>query len=111
MRLPDTTRILDSIGRPTQVHIDYARQLRAAIPAPLLEAAKAYDVRIVRDDYGVPHIRGKRDADVAYGLAFAHSEDDFLTIRVERPPENDPDPRKAAIWRAIAERLGRAASG
>lgn len=47
----------------------------------LLEAAAAYQVRIVRDAWGVPHIRGKRDADVAYGLAFAHSEDDFLTIQ------------------------------
>lgn len=34
-----------------------------------------------------------------------------LTIRVERPPEHDPDPKIAAIWRAITERLGRAASG
>jgi len=34
-----------------------------------------------------------------------------LTIRVERPPESDADPRIAAIWRAITERLSRAASG
>lgn len=47
----------------------------------LLEAARAYQVRIVRDAWGVPHIRGKRDADVAYGLGFAHSEDDFFTIQ------------------------------
>ena len=38
------------------------------------------DVEIVRDEYGVPHIYGKTDADVAYGLAWAHSEDDFKTI-------------------------------
>ncbi len=44
-------------------------------------AASAYDVRIVRDGYGVPHIYGRRDVDVAYGLAFAHAEDDFLTIQ------------------------------
>lgn len=50
-------------------------------PAPLLAAADAYDVRIVRDDYGVPHVYGVRDADVAYGLAYAHSEDDFETIQ------------------------------
>lgn len=49
-------------------------------PAPLLAAAKQYDARIARDPYGVPHIRGARDADVAYGLAFAHCEDDFRTI-------------------------------
>jgi len=50
-------------------------------PAPLIAAAERYDVRILRDDYGVPHIYGPRDADVAYGLAYAHSEDDFRTIQ------------------------------
>jgi acyl-homoserine-lactone acylase len=42
---------------------------------------KSYDVEIVRDGFGVPHIKGKTDADAAYGLAFAHSEDDFETIQ------------------------------
>ena len=40
-----------------------------------------YDVRIRRDTWGVPHIYGKTDADVAYGLAYAHCEDDFETIQ------------------------------
>lgn len=47
----------------------------------ILARAAAYDVEIIRDAYGVPHISGKRDVDVSYGLAFAHSEDDFLTIQ------------------------------
>jgi acyl-homoserine-lactone acylase len=42
--------------------------------------AQAYDVEIVRDRFGVPHIFGAQDADVAYGLAYAHAEDDFATI-------------------------------
>lgn len=42
---------------------------------------RIYDVEIVRDSYGVPHINGKTDADTAYGLAFAHAEDDFSTIQ------------------------------
>lgn len=46
----------------------------------LLAKAGAYDARIRRDEWGVPHIRGRRDVDVAYGLAYAHSEDDFPTI-------------------------------
>lgn len=50
-------------------------------PAPLLEAAGRYQVRILRDEFGVPHIYGETDADVAYGLGFAHSEDDFATIQ------------------------------
>ena len=39
------------------------------------------DVEIIRDSYGVPHIYGKTDADTAYGLAWAHAEDDFVTIQ------------------------------
>lgn len=50
-------------------------------PAPLLDAARRYQVRILRDEFGVPHIYGETDADVAYGLGFAHSEDDFDTIQ------------------------------
>lgn len=39
------------------------------------------DIDIVRDKWGVPHIYGKTDADAAYGLAWATSEDDFKTIQ------------------------------
>ena len=39
------------------------------------------DVEIIRDSYGVPHIYGKTDADTAYGLAWAHAEDNFSTIQ------------------------------
>jgi acyl-homoserine-lactone acylase len=38
-------------------------------------------IDIVRDQWGVPHIFAKTDAEVAYGLAWAHSEDDFHTIQ------------------------------
>ena len=38
-------------------------------------------IDIVRDAYGVPHIFAKTDAEVAYGLAWAHAEDDFTTIQ------------------------------
>ncbi len=43
--------------------------------------AKTYDVRILRDTWGVPHIFGKRDADAAFGLGFAQCEDDFATLQ------------------------------
>ena len=43
--------------------------------------AQSYIVEIIRDAYGVPHIYGPRDADVAFGLAYAHAEDDFETIQ------------------------------
>ncbi len=44
-------------------------------------AASDYDVEIIRDNYGVPHIFGKVDADTIFGLGFANSEDDFQTIQ------------------------------
>ncbi|MFK4002880.1 penicillin acylase family protein [Qipengyuania sp. NPDC077563] len=40
-----------------------------------------YSAEIIRDEFGVPHIYGKRDRDVAYGVAIAHSEDDFSTLQ------------------------------
>lgn len=38
-------------------------------------------IEIVRDSFGVPHIFAPTDAEVAYGLAWAHAEDDFYTIQ------------------------------
>ena len=45
------------------------------------EGNRTYTAEIIRDDFGVPHIYGKTDADVAYGVAIAHSEDDFTTLQ------------------------------
>ncbi|MBN1636795.1 MAG: penicillin acylase family protein, partial [Deltaproteobacteria bacterium] len=39
-----------------------------------------YNVSIMRDTWGVPHIFGESDPDVAFGLAYAHAEDDYQTI-------------------------------
>lgn len=50
-------------------------------PAPHLALGQKYDVRIRRDTWGIPHVYGKRDADVAFGLAYAHAEDDFETLQ------------------------------
>ena len=36
-----------------------------------INAADNYKARIIRDDFGVPHIYGNRDMDVAFGLAFS----------------------------------------
>ena len=49
----------------------------SATPPP----AHTYDSVIARDRFGVPHIFGKTDPDVAYGVAFAHAEDDFATLQ------------------------------
>ena len=42
---------------------------------------RRYSAEIVRDEFGVPHIHGKTDADTAFGVAYAHSEDDFSTLQ------------------------------
>jgi len=39
------------------------------------------NIQIVRDSFGVPHIFTKTDSELAYGLAWAHAEDDFETIQ------------------------------
>lgn len=41
---------------------------------------RAQNVTIVRDDYGVPHIYGKTDADVVFGLMYTQCEDDFNRV-------------------------------
>ena len=38
-------------------------------------------IEIIRDKWGVPHIYAPTDAQVSYGLAWAHAEDDFKTIQ------------------------------
>jgi acyl-homoserine-lactone acylase len=44
--------------------------------------AHAEHVRIVRDNWGIPHVYGKTDADAVFGMIYAQAEDDFN--RVER---------------------------
>ncbi len=48
-----------------------------ALAAP----ASNYDVEIIRDKFGVPHLYGQRDADVVFGLAYAQAEDDWATMQ------------------------------
>lgn len=56
--------------------------LRPSIPEPdqgVFDQSRR--VRILRDNLGVPHIFGKSDADTAFGLAYAHAEDDYPIIQ------------------------------
>lgn len=43
--------------------------------------ARDYRAEIIRDEFGVPHIYGDTDVDVAFGVAIAHAEDDFFTLQ------------------------------
>src|SRR5882672_8710991 len=83
-----------------------------------IAAATKYDSTIVRDAFGVPHISGRRDADVAFGLAYAHAEDDFQTLQRALlaargrlanvdgigAAENDYMVQLLGIWNAISDR-------
>ncbi|MGH7710516.1 MAG: penicillin acylase family protein, partial [Gemmatimonadaceae bacterium] len=40
----------------------------------------AASVTIIRDDWGIPHIHGKTDADAVFGLVYAQAEDDFNRV-------------------------------
>lgn len=42
--------------------------------------AQAANITIIRDDFGVPHIYGKTDADAVFGLLYAQCEDDFNRV-------------------------------
>lgn len=52
--------------------------------APNGDAARweqqAQNVTIIRDDWGIPHIYGKTDADAVFGLMYAQAEDDFNRV-------------------------------
>ncbi|UPT62435.1 MAG: penicillin acylase family protein [Hyphomonadaceae bacterium JAD_PAG50586_4] len=53
----------------------------ACAPAPAAPNV-SYNPTITRDAYGVPSVHGATDAEAAYGLAYAHAEDNFATIQL-----------------------------
>src|SRR5437763_921952 len=43
---------------------------------------RAKQVTIIRDNWGIPHIYGKTDADAVFGLMYAQCEDDFNRVEM-----------------------------
>ncbi|HVX06121.1 MAG TPA: penicillin acylase family protein [Rhodanobacteraceae bacterium] len=43
---------------------------------------EAQQVTITRDDWGIPHIQGKTDADAVFGMIYAQCEDDFNRVEM-----------------------------
>src|SRR5262249_32083297 len=41
---------------------------------------QAQNVTIIRDDWGIPHVYGKTDADAVFGVMYAQAEDDFNRV-------------------------------
>jgi len=73
-----------------KLHLKLVLILAAASAALPVYAAKdpevarweqeARNVTIVRDDWGIAHIYGKKDADAVFGSVFAQAEDDFNRV-------------------------------
>ena len=63
---------------------------------------------ITRDDWGVPHVHGRSDADAVFGAIYAQAEDDFPRIEANyltalgRTAEADGE---SAIWADLRQRL------
>lgn len=49
---------------------------------PSFSQVNPRNITIARDSFGVPHIFAPTDPEAAYGLAWAHAEDDFETIQL-----------------------------
>lgn len=69
---------------------------------------RASKVTITRDNWGIPHVRGRSDADAVFGLMYAQGEDDFSRIEANyltalgRTAEADGE---EAIWADLRQRL------
>jgi len=85
----------------------------AQLPAPSAAglarwSREAASVTITRDDWGIPHISGKTDADAVFGLLYAQAEDDFNRVETNyfnalgRAAESEGE---GAIYRDLRMRL------
>ena len=68
--------------------------------------AQAAKVTIIRDDWGIAHVKGPTDADAVFGMIYAQAEDDFNRIEVNylnaigRRAEADGEPALVTDLRA-----------
>ncbi|MGE0180421.1 MAG: penicillin acylase family protein [Sphingomonas sp.] len=81
----------------------------AQAPAGLAQwRAQAQRVTIVRDDWGIAHVRGRSDADAVFGAIYAQAEDDFnrvetnLLTALGRLAEAEGE---SALWQDLRQRL------
>ncbi|MFN3834793.1 MAG: penicillin acylase family protein [Glycocaulis sp.] len=68
-----------------------ALEVRSFDPDAALAEAQHFEAEIFRDRWGVPRVLGATDADAAFALAYAHSEDDFPTIQYALRAALGPD--------------------
>src|SRR6476659_7948033 len=88
--------LLTAASPPTPVH------------GPREWKAEAVRVTITRDDWGIAHVRGERDADAVFGAIYAQAEDDFPRIEANlltalgRTAEAEGE---SALWQDLRQRL------
>src|ERR1041384_8597109 len=90
--------------------VAFAIAAPAAATAPAEAAGNAYAQRvtITRDDWGIAHVRGQRDADAVFGAIYAQAEDDFPRIEANlltalgRTAEAEGE---SARWQDLRQRL------
>ena len=63
---------------------------------------RAQGITIVRDDWGIPHIYGKTDADAVFGMMYAQAEDDFNRVETNYLNARAGWPRPRARPRSAA---------
>jgi acyl-homoserine-lactone acylase len=63
---------------------------------------RAKTITITRDDWGIPHIKGKTDADAVFGLVYAQAEDDFNRVETNFINSMGDSPRRRVRRRSIA---------
>jgi len=69
---------------------------------------QAKQVTVIRDNYGVPHIYGKTDADAVFGLLYAQCEDDFSRVEanyIEKLGRLAEIKGEAAIYNDLLNRI------
>lgn len=69
---------------------------------------QAQQVTIIRDNWGIPHIYGKTDADAVFGLLYAQCEDDFPRVEanyIEKLGRKAELEGKSALFEDLLHRL------
>ncbi|RYY10124.1 MAG: acylase, partial [Alphaproteobacteria bacterium] len=98
--------------RRTRNPLIFASLMATAAAAPIPDMARwqtqATRVTIKRDDWGIPHVHGRSDADAVFGMTYAQAEDDFARIEANyltalgRTAEAEGE---EAIWGDLRQRL------
>src|SRR6201990_1800655 len=69
---------------------------------------EAKAVTVIRDDWGIAHVHGARDADAVFGMAYTQAEDDFNRVETNyltslgRTAEAEGE---SALWQDLRQKL------